>query len=622
MHLQEAYVIIYKFERTCIKRKAVNPVRKGCVLLLALVLLCGTAFAVDSLPAANEATITMLEGTYTFAEDGSCAVQLTVSLQFSAGVSDFSLPLPGSATEVAVSGQGYTSSRTGDTLVLNLHAAGQLADQTMLISYRLLETTVASDDGQLCTLPLLQATRACPIESYHATITLPAAFEEKPVFESFYYQDLIESYLEIQYPERGIEVQSLQPLRDHEPLTMTLALPAGYFDLRFLAGRTATPDILLFWVFVVLGVAFWAVFLRNRLLLPKASAMPPLSGNAGAVPYLLTGADPDPAIMVLYWASLGYLSVTRLRSGKLRLTRQIEMGTERRGYEMRIFRSLFDRGDERIVPSAAFRAVRDAAPDIARGHWEQRLFVPHHGHPRILRVLGALAGTALCLLAFDRLLPAQSGRWFAILPLTALGFPACLLLQPAAACFLQRRPARILLRAAIGLLYLVIPMHLAGLRFLTWLCVLFQLLIGLALTLGGRRTKGGMRHAEAMLGLRRYLRTEKTPALHALLAADPQYFYRTLPYADALRVGGSFARHFDSIPMEPCVWLTAEGRSCPDAESFYRLYRQVLDTLREQTDTPILNLLRNLLQRRKAGGNGARSPLPDDEFDDYSEKRE
>ena len=83
------------------------------------------------------------------------------------------------------------------------------------------------------------------------------------------------------------------------------------------------------------------------------------------------------------------------------------------------------------------------------------------------------------------------------------------------------------------------------------------------------------------------------------MTEDPQYFYRTLPYAEALRVGGRFTGKFADETLEPCAWLTAERGTPTDAASFYGLFQSVLETLREQSDAPIYNLLRNLRRRKK-----------------------
>ena len=578
--------------------RTVRRLRRLCILLLAMVLLCGGVFAVESSPEANAATIKSLETEYTIAQDGSCTVLLRADMTFSAGVSKFSLPVPGEAKHLSVSAPNYSTSREGGALLVTLSAPSGLRDQTVSLSYTLPETVTANDERQLCTLKLLLPERACAIEKYSTKITLPAEFEEMPQFESGYYGDLIENYLDIEISKGVIQVGSRQAFRDHEALTMTLELPVGYFDLRFLAGKTAQIDVIAFWALLGAGLVWWLVFVRNRLFLPKSVAMPPLAGNAGAVPYLLGGSRADLAGMVMHWASLGYLTVTRTRRGSVYLEKQIDMGAERKSYEVQIFRSLFERREGYTAPCDDYRMVRERTPLLTRAFWESRIFVPHRGFPIVLRLLGAGCGAALTLLSYDKLMPTQFWRWFAIAPLALLGGLSCWLLQPVSSCFLRRRPERTLLLGLGGLLFLVLSLQPAKLGLLTAVCVLFQLLIGWILFLGDRRSKSGMRWASELLGLRRYLRRSKPEELQKNLSEDPQYFYRTLPYAEALCTGGSFVQKLRDAELEPCDWLQSERKTPQNAEEFAQLYRAVLDTLREQTDAPLWNLLRNLIRRK------------------------
>ena len=96
--------------------RTVRRLRRLCILLLAMVLLCGGVFAVESSPEANAATIKSLETEYTIAQDGSCTVLLRADMTFSAGVSKFSLPVPGEAKHLSVSAPNYSTSREGGAM--------------------------------------------------------------------------------------------------------------------------------------------------------------------------------------------------------------------------------------------------------------------------------------------------------------------------------------------------------------------------------------------------------------------------------------------------------------------------------------------------------------------------
>ena len=561
---------------------------KRTLLLLLCVLvclpLCAAAFAEGT-----GGTLDAVEASYTLGEDGACSVELTV--RPGQGFGSFDFPIPGEARGVSVEPGGSIRREDGQ-LTVTLQGT-----QESHIRYALPETVVGSSSGQELELKLLLPTLDCAIKRYSAVIRLPKAFEELPEFKSGYHGDNIDNYMRIDINEGVIELRTTQALRDHESLSVSLSLPAGFFDLRFLAGKTTTVDTVLFWLLLVGTLVYWLLFLRNRFFLPRQQAMPPLSANAGVVPYLMTGDAPDLAWLVMHWGSLGYLSIARTGQGKLYLKRQIDMGSERKAYEQRIFRSLFDRSDLCNAHGETYRRVRKEMPTFARGYWEGQLFREKGGRPWILRLLGACSAMALELCALDQLVAAQSWRWFLIVPLTALGGLAALLLQPVLTCRLRRRPARTLLLALPALVYLAIPAYRAGLGMLLFVCVLVQLLIGLGLLLGGKRKKQGQRLAEECFGLRRYLAGAAPEALRELLKDDPQFYYRMLPYADALRVGGRFTKKFGRL--EPCTWLTGAQLRPKTAAGFWRLYLLVMDELREQTDAPLRNLIQNLRRRNK-----------------------
>ena len=561
-----------------------------CCLTLLLGLLC-----LPSAAAENSRVLREVEAVYTVAQDGSCAVELT--LRPGSGVGAFEFPLPAQAQNVQVFPNGGLR-RDGQTIFVSIPAAEEAR-----ISCRLPENAAVSGSGQRFALRLLLPSLDCTISSYKVTITLPKPFETMPGLKSGYYGDNIDNYMRIDIRDGVIAMESLQPLRDHESLDFSLELPGGYFDLRFLAGKTATVDAIAFWALLLMGIAYWIFFLRNRLIFPRAQAMPPLSGNAGVTPYLLTGETPDLPTLVMQWASLGYLSIARTRKGKLYLKKQIDMGSERKSYEQRAFRSIFARSDLCAAHGAELRQARENFPALAKGFWQEQLFEKKGGKPLILRLLGVGIGLAFGLRCLDAAVAAQSWRWFLIVPLTLLCGPACWLLQPAATCWLHRRTGRTLCLALLGLIYLIVIGAQAKLGGLLFVCVLAQLLIGLGLFFGGRRTKQGLRLAGELLGLRRYLRKLSPAALKELLEDDPQFFYRMLPYADALCVGGRFAKQCGGLRLEPCTWLTSETVRRPYADSFLQFYRLVRDELREQTESPLRNLLRNLLQRRKKKKN-------------------
>ena len=332
--------------------------RMLCAFLLALALL---SLSVGSVSADEATTVTALETQCTVARDGSCTVTLNFTLRVGADSTEFSFPIAPGAEEIAVTGASRTVQRGEKYTIVTLTplSAGTFE---LSVSYHLTQTVTDEGSAQTFRLVLLYPDWPCAIEAYRLTLALPAEFETLPAFQSEYYGDLIENYMEVQIADGTVraELNRTQTLRDHEGITVSLDLPANYFDLRFLAGKTVATDRLLFGMLLVLSLLYWLVFLRGRPVLPKRQAMPPEGGNAGEVPYVLCGRKPDLALMVVQWATLGYLTIHRSRKGRIWLTCEIDMGNSARRR-----RSLCSGPSS---PTA--RNATCAAPNIcARGSW-------------------------------------------------------------------------------------------------------------------------------------------------------------------------------------------------------------------------------------------------------------
>lgn len=549
--------------------------------LLTVLVLAGLATAAW----AQETAVSSMRTGCTVEQDGACSLTIEAVVDFAPGTEDFAIPISPVAKEISCTGAAWTLESGGDYKLIRL--TGPLSGRIDLsISYRLAETV--SDDGnqQSFSVNLLYPAWSCPIQNYQVTARLPRSFDSMPVFLSGYYGDLIDNYMEITVTEGVIQARlnSRQVLQDHEAMSLSLELPEGYFDLRFLAGKTVRVDRLLFLGFLALAALFWLAFLRNLPILPKRQAMPPEGSNPGEYPYVLTARKPDLSLMVVHWASLGYLTIHRTRKGRLYLNREIDMDTERKQFEGRIFDALFARGDQCDLRSAEYLKAKDLAREETVRYWQDRCYDPRGGSPLVLRLLVLAAGLALCLACFDLWVASKSWRWPVVALLTLCGGAACLGLQQAGGLLLRRHPFRALGLALVSAVLLFVVGRRTGFQKLMLLNLLAQLGVGLLLRCGGRRTREGAALAAGLLGYRRYLFTASSQTLRGNLEADPQFFYRVLPYADALQVGRIFAVGFEDARLEACDWLAWEGKTLHSALGFYRRYCRVMAGLRGERD--------------------------------------
>ena len=553
-----------------------NLLRAALTLLLLLVLTTAVS--------AEGSTVTAMHTECSVERDGACTVQIEFTADFAADAGDFEVPISPAAKEISCS--AAYSLRSGDGCKLLVLTGNNTGKNRITVSYRLAETVTDDGTAQEFSVQLLYPAWSCAIGGYSVDVHLPGSFDALPVFLSGYYGDLIDNYMQISINEGDIHavLNPKQTLQDHEAMTLQLRLPRDFFDLRFLAGKTVRVDRLLFLGFLALAALYWLIFLRNLPILPKRQVMPPEGSNAGEIPYLLTGRSPDLALMVVQWASLGYLTVTRSRKGRIWLTRQIDMGTERKHCEGEIFNALFARGDHCDVRSAEYLKARRLSQEKPRDYWRDRIYDPKAGAPFLLRLLALGAGLALCLACFDLLTASKSWRWFLIVPLTLAGGGACLALQAMGGFLLRRHSLR---TAALGLLSaigLLLAGRKSGLTGLMLLNLALQLGVGLLLRLGGRRTAEGAALAAELLGYRRWLLSASGQQLNEHLAHDPQFFYRVLPYADALRAGKLLAGGLDRTRMEDCGWLLWEGKRLATAPGFYKRYCRLMAGLRGEKD--------------------------------------
>ena len=79
-----------------------------------------------------------------------------------------------------------------------------------------------------------------------------------------------------------------------------------------------------------------------------------------------------------------------------------------------------------------------------------------------------------------------------------------------------------------------------------------QLVLGVLLLFGVQRCGNGVAMLEQSLSLYRYLRGLRAGDAEKLQGQASQYFYRMLPYAEALGLGRRFAAAFSGVTLEPC----------------------------------------------------------------------
>ena len=544
---------------------------KRFLLLLFLLLALTTG-------AAAAGTITDLRTDCLVAGNGSCQVTQTVTIEFTGIEQSLTIPLGANAKRASIA--GYRAQKIvedGYTLFQLKDDAGFAGSRTFTVTYTLSGLVTETDGEQTLALPLLCPKWDYPIEHFSFTVTMPKDIETVPSFSSGYYGDVIEDYMTAARQGAVLLGDLDTALKDHESLTMTLALGPRYFTGTY-SGWSANWVAAAFCIlFALLALGYWFLTLRSPRLSVSSRSLPPDSALPCDLPFLLAGAKPDFNMLLCHWASLGYLSIAVDPQGHVSLLRHMYMGNERRGLECKLFAALFARADRCDGASIHYKNTAKSAAGALARFWGRRLYERGSGNVLVMRALAALCSGVALLSAASFLLPVLPLRWLVLALCFVLGAAMSACVQLAAIRWYLRHVPVLALGGACAVAMLVLG-NLSGTFPLMLLAAALSALTGVLTRHGGQRSRAGGRLLGQVLGFRQFLRRVTPSHLLMRLQRDPQYFYRTLPYAEAMGLGAMFARKFGDTELDPCEWYN-EPNLPRTAEGFYEKLKETLALL-------------------------------------------
>ena len=520
--------------------------RRIVILILCLALLISPVFAADQIRSAQSFN--------TVSADGSCDVTLSLTLHLDGPVEDLVFPIPADASGISLNGRKVHPSQSDHAKKISLSSVvGSAAgDYPISIQYSLPNLVTPDSDGRLfLELPLLSGF-AYPVSDLEFTVTLPADVTERPSFSSGYHKESIESSIIFTTKGAVLSGRFLQPLKDHETLSMQLEVSAEQFTGIHIKSDGVSFATIAAIILLVLALVYWLIFLRCLPSLPLRWPTCPEGLTAGDLSTHLTAVARDFPMMVVTWAQLGYLLIQTDDNGRVLLHKRMDMGNERSDGENRLFRQLF--GKRRMVDGTGyhFALVWQKAAKTPAG-LRQR-YSSRSGNPLLFRLLACAAG--LCFgITIGSSLP-DSTFWSIILGLI-LGILAAVsswMIQTGCHYLHLRHKNACRWGLALCCAWLLFGLISKTAAFALAL-ILTQLAAGFAAAYGGRRSSLGRQELQQILGLRRYLRRLKAKELYALLRTNPDYFYQLAPCAMALGVDKALKRHCGKVPLPACGFL-------------------------------------------------------------------
>jgi hypothetical protein len=560
-------MVIYKVQNYA--KQGGAAVRRLLIALLCCLLLT---------TAVSASTVTDLQNITTVQDDGTCRVTVTFQLQLDEVPGELHFPLPATAKDISVNGGLARTHLEGSIRKVELNGIHAAGTYTFTITYSLPDAVLLEKENLTLSIPLLSGF-AYPIAQMRFAVTLPGTPDRRPEFVSTYHQESAESLIDLLMEGNTISGTFRQELKDHESLTMTLAVTEELFPQPISKKWSISTDDIAAYACAALALLYW--LLTMRALPPRhiRRAKEPEGLSAGEVSCVLTGQGVDLTMMVVSWARMGYLRIHMEDSGRVLLHKRMDMGNERSEFENRLFRSLF--GKRVTVDGTGYHYARLMRKAMATVTGKRDNFRRRSGNVRVFRiisaVIGFISGISLTV-AF-----ASDTVWQVLLGtlLCLLGVASAWQIQAGAMTVHLRRKASLWMALGASVLWVLLSAW-AG----EWTVAVFllstQWLTGLAAAYGGRRTEAGRQNMAELLGLRRYMRSVPKDELKRILRSNPEYYHNLAPFAMAMGVDKAFAQQFGQTQLPACSYLTSGMDGHMTADEWNQLLRDAVATLDEK----------------------------------------
>ena len=523
--------------------------RKTLLAFFCTVALIFTAYAADY-------SVTQLETDCTAEKSGACRITQAIDLAIDADAKEILIPVGTDVSKISLTGANYAVRRRDGASYVALKAKDGFASSLHVdLSYTVQGSVSRSDDVQVFTVTLVDGLWETKIERYKATVTFPEVPTIEPTFSGGYTGEGIGEKLTTRMNGHAVSTSLRGGLLDRESFSVTLKSPEAIFYMRGSGGgnvmRWLVPVLCV--LLLLAGVAYWFFFLRSRLLHVHARTFPPETMTPAEAEYVLCNGNIRFSLLLCEWANLGYLTIS-VSGGKITLARSMEMGSERREEERKLFDFLFRGSDTCDCASGRCKHTFELARQLLGSYWSRRLFDRASGNVQLLRGLGALACGIALSFTMGNLLDGGFGKWLLVFAAFAAG-AFCGWIVTLALSRWQVRDWKIPAAAVAALLLLYVMAKSVGTMAATIPAILLAVFASWATMRGGKLTGSGGSMIEQLLGYRRYVGHIPAGQLDQMATGDAQTFYRTLLFADSMGLLRRCVAQMTPAPLPKCSWL-------------------------------------------------------------------
>ena len=521
-----------------------------CCLLMASVI---------AVSASADNTASQVENFVTVNSDGDCMVSTTIRLMLETPVESLSYPVSADATNITVNGGIARTDKTDSAIYVDLTRAigGMIGEINVTLNYnipnavkaRQSETEGFENYLQL-EVPLLSGF-SLSVQKLKYVVTLPGDIKYYPTYSSTYLQESFEANLERNVEKNLLSCSTINPLNDHETVTLFMVVPNDMFPSISTYIRVGNPELVPMLIFGGLALLYWLLFLRTWPLIRSRSMTPPEGVTAGEMGCHLTMAGGDLTMMIINWAQLGYIMI-QLDGSRVILHKRMDMGNERSPFEIKCYKLLF--GNRRTVDATSMQYAKLSRQVFAMVPGEKNLNRRNSGNMKIFRALccGAQVFCGICV-AMNLTTMGVLQVLLSII-LGILGAVSAWQIHEIAYRTHLRGKTRVYIGLVCILIWIVLGI-LCGEFWIPFGAAMGQFLAGYLAAYGGRRSDLGRQDAGRILGLRSYLKRISSEEISRMTKTDPDYFFNMAPYALSLGVILPFARGFGGRKIDQCPYL-------------------------------------------------------------------
>ena len=560
---------------------------------LAALILVGMLLSCLMIPVSAQSAASKIDSYITITPDGTCMVNLSVTLHLDGSTESLSFPLPAGAKNITLNKGSVRTDKAADAILVDVSklVSGLNGDFTMQFDYELPQILTLYEEENLkdklieekklqLTLPLLCGF-AYPVENFSFVINFPNKIIDEPHFSSVYRQSSIESDMPFVVDGNMITGSTTTELQDHDGLTMTMVTAQEMFPSVNIYQREGNPEIIPMSVFAGLALLYWLIFLRTAPMIRYRNASLPGDITAGEIGCRLTLAGGDLTMMVLSWAQLGYLLIELKPNGRVILHKRMDMGNERNLFEIRIFSDLF--AGHKAMDATGYQYAKIARRVDHMIPGEKTMCKDGKGSMKIFRGLACMVQLFCGICVAMNMTTIRVLQVILAVILAVFGLLSAWQIQEIAYRTHLRGKLRVYIALVLMLLWVVLGL-IAGQVWIPLCAVLGQFLFSYFAAYGGRRNDLNRHDAGNILGLRRFMKKIDKGDMERLSRQNPYFFYDYVPYALAMGVLKPFAKNFGDQKLDLCPYMITGIRKRKSAAQWALIIRKMADRMDYRKD--------------------------------------